>query len=52
MTRGDPTRGDLTVRRAVVESAFEIEVSPRIGITKCRDLPLRFTIKGNPFISR
>ena len=46
------TRGDLTVRPAVIESAFEIEVSPRIGITKCRDLPLRFTIKGNRFISR
>jgi DNA-3-methyladenine glycosylase len=48
----DLTRGNLIVRPPVVESAFEIEVSPRIGITKCRDLPLRFTIEGNPFISR
>jgi len=52
LTQGDPTTGDLIVRPPVVESAFEIEVSPRIGITKCRDLPLRFTIEGNPFISR
>jgi len=49
---GDLETGDLIVRPPVVESAFEIEVSPRIGITKCRDLPLRFTIAGNPFISR
>jgi DNA-3-methyladenine glycosylase len=31
---------------------FEIETSMRIGITKSSDLPYRFTIKGNPFVSR
>lgn len=48
----DMTRGDLIVRPPELNHAFEIAVSPRIGITKCRDLPLRFTVKGNPFISR
>ncbi len=48
----DMTRGDLVVRVPAVASAFEIEVSKRIGITKCADLPLRFTIKGNRFVSR
>jgi len=31
---------------------LEIAVSTRIGITKCADLPLRFTIAGNRFVSR
>jgi DNA-3-methyladenine glycosylase len=37
----DLTRGSLTVH-ARVAVAFEIAVTPRIGITKCADLPLRF----------
>jgi DNA-3-methyladenine glycosylase len=52
LTRGDVTRGDLIVRSPDIARALEIDVSPRIGITKCADLPLRFTVKGNPFISR
>ena len=32
--------------------AIEIEVSKRIGITVAADLPLRFSVKGNPFVSR
>ena len=32
--------------------AFEIEVTPRIGIGECADWPLRFLIRGNPFVSR
>ncbi len=47
----DVTRGSLTVRRGPAAS-FEIAVSPRIGITKCADLPLRFYIAGNGFVSR
>jgi DNA-3-methyladenine glycosylase len=48
----DMTKGDLVVetRRGVRE--FEIGVTPRIGITKCVDLPLRFLIVGNRFVSR
>ena len=31
---------------------FRIETSPRIGITKSADLPLRFFIAGKSFVSR
>lgn len=48
----DMTRGDLVVREPMRKEPFEIDVTPRIGITKCADLPLRFCIKGNRFISR
>ncbi len=48
----DVTRGELVVRTGNVADAFDIAVSPRIGITKCADLPLRFTIAGNRFVSR
>jgi DNA-3-methyladenine glycosylase len=47
----DLTRPPLTVREGPPR-ALEIHVSPRIGITKCADLPLRFTIAGNRFVSR
>jgi len=48
----DMTRGEFVVldRKPVVE--VEIDVGPRIGITKCADLPLRFSVKGNRFVSR
>jgi len=48
----DVTKGALIVRDRRGAAPFEIEASPRIGITKNADLPLRFTIKGNEFISR
>ncbi len=48
----DVTRGPLTVHTAAHEEAFQIEVTPRIGIRHCADWPLRFVIKGNPFVSR
>ena len=48
----DMTHGDLIVRAPAVVRAVEIEVTPRIGITKCVDLPLRFLVKGNKFVSR
>ena len=47
----DMTRGSLVVRRLRSEPEIEIEVTPRIGITKCAELPLRYLIAGNPFVS-
>ena len=42
---------DLQVREDTF-SAHEIVVTPRIGITKSAEMPLRFAIKGNHFVSR
>ncbi len=52
----DLTRGALTVREPTVreleqEQAFQIGVSPRIGITRNVDSLLRFFIAGNRFVS-
>src|SRR5579884_2816922 len=44
--------GPLTVRRFRDEPAFEVHVTPRIGITQCADWPLRFVVAGTPFASR
>jgi DNA-3-methyladenine glycosylase len=41
----DLTRGELVVRQPVRPEPFGIEVTPRIGISKCADLPLRFVLK-------
>jgi DNA-3-methyladenine glycosylase len=48
----DLTRGELTVHAPAHRTAVQIEVTPRIGITKCADWPLRFVVKGNAFVSR
>jgi len=45
-------RGALTIRRWKKMPEFEIEVTPRIGISECADWPLRFIWKDNPFVSR
>lgn len=41
----DMTRGDLIVREPGRPREFEIEVTPRIGISKCAELPLRFVMR-------
>ena len=48
----DVTRGRLVVREPAESRHFEIETTPRIGITQCADLPLRFLIPGSRFVSR
>jgi DNA-3-methyladenine glycosylase len=48
----DVTRGALAVHAPAERRRFEIEASPRIGITKCADWPLRFFIRGNRFVSQ
>ncbi len=45
-------RGELTIRRWKTQPAIEIGVTPRVGISQCMDLPLRFIWKGNPYVSR
>lgn len=52
----DLTRGPLTIARPPRRSPrFEIAAGPRIGVDYAGDWverPLRFTIQGNPFLSR
>ncbi len=48
----DVTRGPITIHQPESGEKFEIAASPRIGITKSADLPLRFFIKGNQSVSR
>ena len=40
----DLTRGPLVVREPAVERPLEIAVTPRIGISQCAGLPLRFLV--------
>ncbi len=48
----DVTQGPLRISGPAAPEAFEIGVSPRIGITRAADLPLRFFIRGNRHVSR
>jgi len=48
----DVTRGALVVREPASPAPVDIVVTPRIGITHCADLPLRFLIRGNRFVSQ
>ena len=48
----DLTRSPLHVRSLQNEARFEIQVTPRIGITHCADWPLRFLIAGNGSVSK
>jgi DNA-3-methyladenine glycosylase len=48
----DVTKGPITIHAAEQAERFEIAASARIGITKSADLPLRFFIKDNKYVSR
>jgi DNA-3-methyladenine glycosylase len=41
----DLTKGEFVVREPAEARRFHIDVTPRIGITKCADRPLRFVIR-------
>jgi len=47
----DVTRGSLVVREPVEHREIEVAVTARIGITQSADLPLRFLIRGNRYVS-
>jgi len=48
----DLTDGGLRIEMPDQIQEFAIGVTPRIGISKCADLPLRFVVKNNKFVSR
>ena len=41
----DLTLGPFVVRHPAKTAKFDIDVTPRIGITKCVELPLRFVVR-------
>jgi DNA-3-methyladenine glycosylase len=45
-------RGDLRILAGPPVPDEEVLVSPRIGITKAADWPLRWFVRDNPFVSR
>lgn len=47
----DVTRGHLVVCQAASADEIEIAVTQRIGITRSAELPLRFVMAGNRFVS-
>jgi len=47
----DVTRGSLVVREPTEPRPLEIQVTPRVGIRVCAERPLRFLLRGNPFVS-
>jgi DNA-3-methyladenine glycosylase len=48
----DLARGPLTIEPAPEARRFRIASGPRVGITRSVELPLRFWIADNPFVSR
>lgn len=48
----DLTQQPLTVSTTPTPLTPDIEVTTRIGITKSTDLPLRFTLRNHPSVSR
>jgi DNA-3-methyladenine glycosylase len=50
---GVPLRdGQLVIRAADAVPDEDVLVSPRIGITRAADWPLRWLVRGNPYVSR
>jgi DNA-3-methyladenine glycosylase len=45
-------RGALIIREGRSVPDDQVEITPRIGITKAADWPLRYLIRGNPWVSK
>jgi len=45
-------RSDVVVRASGATTAPGVSITPRIGITKAAEWPLRFVVDGSPWISR
>jgi len=50
--RASLQRGPLVIREGRSYRDSEVEISNRIGISRSVDWPLRWCVKGNPFVSR
>jgi len=48
----DVTRGELTVRAMHRSELFEVVTTTRVGISVSQDLPYRFYIKDNEYVSK
>jgi DNA-3-methyladenine glycosylase len=46
------TRGPLILAPPDGPRAFTVDTGPRVGITRAADLPLRFWVVGNRYVSR
>ena len=52
MNRKPLQRKPLMIHEGEAVTDDQVEVTPRIGITKSADWPLRYIVRGNKFVSR
>jgi len=45
-------RGPLVVREGMIYPDADVVVTPRIGITRAADWPLRWLVRDNPYVSK
>ena len=45
-------RGPLVIREGIAIPDSAVSVSPRIGLTRAAERPLRYFVTGNPYVSR